>query len=301
MDAGAQASLFMLNDPDWREKIYRAGLLLLFVPPLGWPAALGYRKALIARLYSGEVPPLPHWRGHIWTHFREGIKAIAVIFAHYLPLYVTLALLLHSRGATIGLGWCYVALFFMFFSILSPLAFPLTVAYWSLGIARPLLSVTEAATFVLLYAVVTFFIPAGFLQVSLSGKYLSAFHFRSSCALLFRNFRNYLRAWYHSIIMSLCGHFALPFSPWGVLWCYLGIIFSFNQVLREDLARRGRLSPGSWFEKIANSEQLRSSQIPGSFRYQVLDAHGVETQALRCGPIFVPLPNLLTKFLAPRD
>ena len=42
--------------------------------------------------------------------------------------------------------------------------------------------------------------------------------------------RRYLEAWIGSSVMSLLGHLCLPFSPWGVAWCYLGITYLFNEV-----------------------------------------------------------------------
>ena len=42
--------------------------------------------------------------------------------------------------------------------------------------------------------------------------------------------RRYLEAWVGSSLLSLLGHFCVPFSPWGVAWCYLGITYFFNEV-----------------------------------------------------------------------
>src|SRR4051794_391692 len=76
--AGVAEGLFLLHDPDWRRKVFVGGLLLM-IPVVGWFATLGYRKALIARLYQGNRLPLPDWHGQVWTHIREGLKAAGVI------------------------------------------------------------------------------------------------------------------------------------------------------------------------------------------------------------------------------
>jgi hypothetical protein len=62
---GELAGAFVIRDPHWRNKIFFGGLLLLLVHPIGWPTTLGYRKELIARLFSGAEPILPEWKGKI--------------------------------------------------------------------------------------------------------------------------------------------------------------------------------------------------------------------------------------------
>src|SRR5262245_60772282 len=79
------AATFVRADPEWRAKILRGGCTLLF-PPLGWPAALGYRKTLIARLANHAEPLLPEWPGMTLHYWREGMRALGVIFAHYAPI-----------------------------------------------------------------------------------------------------------------------------------------------------------------------------------------------------------------------
>jgi hypothetical protein len=116
---------------------------------------------------------------------------------------------------------------------------------------------------------------------------------------LLRNFRSYGLAWYRSGVMSLCGHFVVPYSPWGIVWCYLGIIYSFNRVLADELARHGRLSPDSWFARLVRcpiaigpgGRMLLLATAPGT---------GVGVAAARVGPVFVPLPNALARLIVAR-
>ena len=109
-DAAAMSGVFMIGDPRWREKIFFGGLLLLLAPPIGWPAALGYRKALVGRLLSGKRPVLPDWNGQVWRHFIEGLKAIGVIFSYYCPLYLVLGILIGANGGVPNEYWLYTLL-----------------------------------------------------------------------------------------------------------------------------------------------------------------------------------------------
>lgn len=299
--AGLAESLFLLHDPDWRSKVFFGGCLLM-VPFIGWPAVLGYRKALIARLFEGTEPVLPPWRGHVRQHIWEGIKAIGVIFAQYSPLYLVFGWLLVSRGANPDPVWLVAPAFFLAFSIFSPLAFPLAlvVAAWPGG--SGLLMVWEAVALLTGYTAVTFVIPAGFLQVSRTGRYASAFRYWESLPFLVRNFRAYCGAWYRSMVMSLSGHFAVPFSPWGVVWCYLGIIYSFNQVLADELARTGSLAATSWLARLRGADAVvleRGGLVRVVVRPTPADP-AVPDVVVRVGPIFVPLPHLVAATVTPR-
>ena len=141
----------------------------------------------------------------------------------------------------------------------------------------------------------TFVIPAGFLQVSLTGRYASAFRYQESLPFLVRNFRAYVLAWYRSIVMSLCGHFAIPYSPWGIVWCYLGIIYCFNRVLADELARRGELSPDSWFLRLDRDRIALESVGWRTFRTTIPAPVGCTVAQL--GPAFVPLPEAVARIV----
>jgi len=288
---GVAAGLFLLHDPDWRRKVFLGGLLLL-VPFVGWFATLGYRKALIGRLFRGDQPPLPAWHGAAWSHIWEGLKAAGVIFAQYVPLFIILAVLLVVRGAEVPIVLLAGAAVVAVFPIFAPLGFPLAVAYYAWA---EVLHLGEAAGLVAAYTAITFVIPAGFLQVSRTDRYLAAFRYHESLPFLVRNFWPYVVAWYRSIAMSLCGHFAVPFSPWGVVWCYLGIIYAFNRVLADELARRGELSPGSWFVRL--DREPIALEPAGRWAYRAV---GYDTTVVRVGPAFVPLPRVVERFFAGR-
>jgi hypothetical protein len=293
--AGISEGLFLLRDPNWRDKVYVGGLLLL-VPITGWFTALGYRKAIIERLYRGTEPLLPEWRNAMWSHTWEGVKAAAVIYAQFLPLSVLLAAILATRGVRMDPRMAAAAGFFVLFPIFSTLAFPLAVAVATWPDGPAYLHLGEAALFLLGYAAITFIIPAGFLQVSRTGRYTAAFGYHHSLPFLARNFRPYMGAWYRSIVMSLCGHFAVPFSPWGVVWCYLGIIYAFNRVLADELARNNMLAPESWFTRLWDKPVVL---VPAG-RWSAVVADPVKptaTAVARVGPAFVPLPRAVAGFV----
>ena len=179
------------------------------------------------------------------------------------------------------------------FPIFSTLAFRLAVAYWWFPGGPGLLHTGEAAALLTGYTVITFVIPAGFLQVSRTGEYLSAFRYDRSLPFLVRNFRAYVLAWYRSSVMSLCGHFAVPYSPWGVVWCYLGIIYSFNRVLFDDLRRRGDVREESWFARL-DRERLMLEPI-GRRTFRVSVPGGEPTAVIKIGPAFIPLPRAVAR------
>ena len=289
----------MIGDPRWREKIFFGGLLLLLAPPIGWPAALGYRKALVGRLLSGKRPVLPDWNGQVWRHFIEGLKAIGVIFSYYCPLYLVLGILIGANGGVPNEYWLYTLFFFLLAPLFSPLAFPLIVIYWGFfGDPNPL-GIQTTAMLLLLFATTTFVIPAGFLQVTRSGSCLSAFQLFEALSLIRRRFQLYLRAWYHSMVMSLIGHFAIPFSPWGIVWCYLGIIFLFNSILVEEDGELPR--EGTWFGKLDSDHQIEVIQTARKRIVRVInpaeETPRDEVYAAMVDQILIPIPLFVSSRL----
>nr|MCU0714471.1 DUF4013 domain-containing protein [Pirellula sp.] len=222
LEASEKGGAFVVLDPEWRQKIFFGGLLLLLCHPVGWPIALGYRKVLISHLASGRDPVLPEWKGNVLRFYFEGLKAMGVIFGYLLPLYSILLCLLLVNGVRPNEYWLYAFLFFAVATMFSTLSFPSIVMYWTLFSEGYRVPPWISVLLLTCYGLIVFFIPAGFLQVSRTGRYLSAFHLPDAFRTMTRHFRKYVVAWYRSGIMSLSGHFALPFAPWGVFWCYLG-------------------------------------------------------------------------------
>ena len=84
---------------------------------------------------------------------------------------------------------------------LSTMLIPGVVLLRRFYVSTPVFSNEETLLIHLLFVATTFFIPVGFLNVSRTGRYLSAFDFRWTLPTLRRNFRNYTEAWVASGIM----------------------------------------------------------------------------------------------------
>ncbi len=286
---------FVVRDPNWRQKIFFGGLLILLFHPIGWPIALGYRKVLISNLSSGTEPLLPEWKGNVGYFFMEGVKAMGVIFGYLFPLYLVLFILLFSNGVQPNEYWLCVGLFFVAFIMFSTLSFPSILIYWTFFSAGYRVPIEISLIFLSAYCLIIFFIPAGFLQVSKSGKYLSAFNISAAFLTLTTHFRRYILAWYHSAIMSFSGHFAIPFAPWGVFWCYLGIIFEFNSILQNDYDEDSRQS---WYRRLDGADRLLLQSTCYKSVFRCLNPADVTPCFLiKIGPILIPLPMIFTRYI----
>jgi hypothetical protein len=283
---GHAAGLVALLDPGWRRKLFVAGLWL-FVPVLGWPAVLGWRARFVVHLFAPLPAALPAVQGAFLVCVGAGLRAIAVIFAHLLPLYAALCWLLLQRGFCPDGAWFALAAFFVAFPIFSTLSLPAACVLLAVS-PRHWLSAGEAAAFALAFALVVFAIPAGFLEVSRTGRHRSAFAFWRTLPFVCRHLRAYCGAWWRSGAMSLLGHLALPLSPWGVVWCYLGILVLFNELL----VHTGRAPGEGWLARA-----LADPQLQGDARVRVVglrDAAGEPVTALALRWFSVPLPRRLT-------
>jgi len=88
--------------------------------------------------------------------------------------------------------------------------------------------------------------------------------------------------------MSLLGHFCLPFSPWGVVWCYLGITYLFNEVPQPEGGAYAEFRDRYWQGFAASPKGMltvRYEPMPG----QLATWPRSPFIALRLGPIEVPI------------
>lgn len=275
------ASLALLLDPHWRRRIWIGGLVLC-LPVIGWPAVLGYRAAFVRHLREDKGTVLPVWRGAFWQHVVVGSKAMGVVFAYLAPLYAALLALLLSRGWQPDAASLWLAAFFVCLPVFSTLSLPIACLLAACGPAATL-TAPEVAGFLLGYAALVFLIPAGFLEVSRTWRFRSAFAVHRTWPFVARHLRAYAAAWWHSGCMSLVGHLVLPLSPWGVVWCYLGIVTLFQEVLwRADgqprtgcMARAMAAQPDGW--TIG-----RRTAVDGAMR---------TVRVVELGAFAVPLPD----------
>lgn len=221
--------LFMVADPRWKKKIFVGGLVLM-LPVVGWPMILGYRKQAIVNVLSGLDPLLPEWRGNYARCLGDGLKAMGVIFVYVLPVTLLIWATFSERGLPQDVSWIGVTLFLLAFPIFLPLAGPTLVLYLALGPER-FFQPIEAVLLASAYAALVFLIPLGFLQVSRTGRFLSAFNLVAAVRLFISNPKAYCVAWIYSGVISLLGHLCIPLSAWGVVWAYLGIVYCFNEIL----------------------------------------------------------------------
>lgn len=223
------ATLFVVADPQWRQKIIRGGWIVL-IPLIGWPIILGYRSKAVFRLVGNQRPLLPDWNEGLTSFLIQGLKAVAVINVYYLPSWGLLAMHLWGHPSTAEIPWGTLLAFFAVLPIFSTLIIPVLVFWGQFLVTTPIFSWTDSLMIALVTGFLTFLIPAGFLNVSQTGRMMSAFNFADSLRTIGANFARYVEAWIGSGIIAVLAHAAIPFSPWGVFWCYLSIIFSFNEV-----------------------------------------------------------------------
>ena len=290
------ACLFMVADPAWKNRIWIGGWVLL-IPVIGWPAILGYRKEAIVRLVNGDSPLLPDWRAGLWLYFREGFKALLVINAWFLPAFVWVTVRLTQSPYSGEFPWFWLLAFFLAVPILSTLAVPVLVAVARYALAEPAISLPESLAISALFVAATFVIPAGFLNVSRTGRYLSAFDVPWMLRTTSRNFPAYLEAWIGSSLVSLIGHFCIPVSPWGIVWAYLSIVYFFNEIpTLSDQQDDSEHLKDSWFPVMRSGFWSRfESEKKGVICEHVFadnESDGVSLQnftAVVLGPVSVPI------------
>jgi hypothetical protein len=232
---------------------------------------LGYRKEAVFRLVCGASPILPDWKEGLGFFTRGGLQAMGVIHAYLSPLYLWFLLRVVNEAFLTGVPWGAVLLFFLVIPIFSTLILPVGLVYARWILPELKISAWELYAMGLAFQLLVFFIPAGFLNVTHSRRMLSAFDVPQAVRLIARYPRRYLEAWVGSSLLSLLGHFCVPFSPWGVAWCYLGITYLFNEVPHP----KGATGPGGPFDDFRNRYWQGFRAVP-------------------CGPLLVryePLPG----------
>lgn len=271
------ASRYVVADPRWRAKLFTAGLVLL-LPVIGWPTLLGYRKEAVFRLARGASPILPDWGEGLWHFTRQGFEAVGVIHVYLAPVYVWFLLRVVDDAFLASAPWGYALLFVCLVPLFLPLLLPAGLIY--ARFTRPEMAAELYAMGVAFHLAV-FTIPAGFLNVTRTGRIVSAFDLVSALRLIVTQPRRYVEAWVGSGVLCVLGHFCVPFSPWGIAWCYLGITYLFNEVPRPGPPAFGEFRR-YWqgFEAVPRGMLVR---------YEPLAPDRTAFTALRLGPVEVPV------------
>lgn len=228
------AGLHPLRDPDWRAKLLHGGRLV-WVPVVGWPMLLGYRRSLVASFLRGGSPALPAWHGAHGTHLANGLKATVVIQAYLAPLSLALLGTLVARGYEPG-AWtaCLAALLVLFPLFTSP-ALPIAVGLAASGaLGERYLAPVEALGFLAAFAGVVFVLPAAFVRVSTEGRFRRVFELHRTLPFVARHLRGYLAAWWYGAWMNGIALATFVVAPWTLLWGYVASAVLFAQLAVED-------------------------------------------------------------------
>ena len=285
------AGLAWTADPEHRRKLRTAGWVLC-IPVVGWPALLGWRRDYVERLVDGAQPLLGEWRGRFLEILAKGAAATAVIHLWYAPIYAWLAHRSTTQDLWEHTPWRPALAVALLFPIFSTLLVPAWLA-WLRFAGQDALGGGELLAVGALFATVTFAIPAGFLQVSRTRRIASAFALPANVRLIARHPRRYLEAWIGSGAMSLFGHFSGPLAPWGVAWCYLAIVYAFNEVPLGG--RDATYLDRSRFETFTNAHWSRFTVHRRSLFERLSPLTSAPDTpvvvALAVGPLRIPVPT----------
>lgn len=236
-------SVFICADPTWKQKIFMGGLWLFF--PGGWLIALGYRKEVVMNLVWGKDPILPVWKSRSFYFLQEGCKAMGVILSYFLPWFGALWFCALD-GASPMDHWQELLVFFALVLALTPVFLPTLPWWYDHYYTWFSVSPTEKVLLSISFVALTFVIPAGFMQVARRGRFTDALNPIEVFLVLRHHFLAYTEAWFLSLCMTAGIVLMGPFAPWGVIWSYQGIVYSFNEVLANSSLPRYR-------ERMANS------------------------------------------------
>jgi len=193
--------------------------------------ALGYRKEVVMNLVGGRHPILPEWPGQARRFFVEGAKAVGIILVYFAPFFVLFWGLAAGDGVVLSAHLSEIVVFFVAIVALAPVCLPALPVWYVSHYDWLVLSDAEAVGLALLFGFTTYVIPAGFMQVSRSGRFRDALHFGAVVRVFRDHARAYTEAWICSGLMTLAALASGPLAPFGIIWSYQGIVYCFNEVL----------------------------------------------------------------------
>jgi hypothetical protein len=241
------AFAYPFRDPDWKPKLFVGGLLMLLCPPVGWTMALGYRRAVGIRLRAGMTPPLPEWSGSWWSHYKGGVGAVSVILGYYVPFMLLYASLAFEPSLVGVRQLLAIVAFFALIALFPPLFLPVLPPLYSYLFPWVNLTPLEIAVLVIVFVATAFVLPAAFVQVSVTGRYRSAFRVPHVARFIKGHPIVYGEAWLLSLTASAIGVAMGPLAPWGLFWSYIVILHAFMEAFlrsgREDVIAAFSASP----------------------------------------------------------
>ena len=254
------ASLFVTGDLLWRSKLRLGGLWLLICPPVGWLIALGYRKEVVMNLVHGATPVLPVWSGRHREFFFDGAKALGVIMFYFAPFFVGLWACGLDDWASARAHLSELVVFFVAIAALAPVCLPAAPIWYATQYAWFTVTPAEAACLGALFVGTTYVIPAGFMQVSKSGRFRDALRLDAVFGVLRHHLWAYTEAWVCSGVMTVAALASGPLAPFGIIWSYQGIVYCFNEVLMAsvDPTVQARMAE-SHFEATAARGRARTA------------------------------------------
>jgi len=212
---------FVSEDPDWIKKILIGGVFALACAVLvGIPFVLGYFSRTLRNVVAGEPRPMPEW-DDLGEIFNEGLRLTAVSLIYGLAI-----------GAVVAV-------------LLGVMILPLVALSGSHGGASEALGFLGGLGLVglcglamVVYLVVTIFLPAALARSSLRGTVADGFAWREILGFITANLGNYLI----TLVIYLLASFL---AQLGFLLCCVGIFpaaFWGYMVLAVALGQTVRLS-----------------------------------------------------------
>jgi hypothetical protein len=207
------------------------------------------------RLREGVEPPLPGWQGAWWSYFKGGVSAIGVILGYYLPFLLLYTTVAFGPSLKAAMHLPEIAGFYALIVVFPPVF--LAALPWLYAFAFPWVQLTpvEIAAFAVLFVATAFVLPAAFVQISVTGRFRTAFRLPHVARFILHHPRVYCEAWVLSLVASAVGVCLGPLAPWGLFWSYIVILHAFT----EAFVRTGRADVMAAFAASPLLSRIRRS------------------------------------------
>ncbi len=227
------------KNKEWVYQVLVGGLFLLLCPPLGWMLAMGYRKAF-GRAYvnnikfnSNEIFKWPKWE-NLWPMLIDGIKVWSVIITYLSPSFIFgWGIILFRSG--FGQEQCFaLSLFIIACVLILPLGLPVVIFVLYNHYAWFTFSLFETIIISTIFILGVFFVPSGFVLVSLGKDFKHALPFGDGLKFVIRKPFQYCKAWCYALICCFGVLLLGPLAPFGIFWSYQISAKMFIDVVVDD-------------------------------------------------------------------